>query len=137
MTGPLDNDKHCEMLAANARVAADAMRDGFKTFVQMFSAIVGGSIALRLASSPEQQKLLTDIAPLATALVVFLGLVSVGLIADSFRSFLRHRTKLNTVSGNVVDLPDAQSGITIAIMVIVIVVCMVAFWCLNPIGLKA
>jgi uncharacterized membrane protein len=62
------------MLAAKERVAGDAMRDGFKMFVQLFSAIVGGSIALRV--SPADPKLLTAVAPLAAVLVVFVGLLA-------------------------------------------------------------
>jgi hypothetical protein len=137
---PLSNEKHCEMLSANARVALDAMRGGFKMFVQLFSAIVGGSIALRLAGS-DQAKLLAAVAPLADGLVVFVGAVSVLLIADSFRSFWGHRKKLTEVAGknpnrkDVVPAPTFLSGISVTIMGIVIVVCIVAFIRWNPLRL--
>ena len=140
---PLNNEKHCEMLGANARVAGDAMRDGFKLFVQLFSAIVGGSIALRLSASVGQPKLLTNVAPLAVGLVVFVGLASAGLIADSFRSFLRQRWRLTELAGkdsndaDVVPLPDYQSWITIIIMEIVIAGSVLAFWYYNPLRLMA
>jgi hypothetical protein len=49
-------------LAANARVAGDAMRDGFKLFVQLFSAIVGASIALRFTTGSIDSKLLGPIS---------------------------------------------------------------------------
>jgi hypothetical protein len=64
-----------------------------------------------------------------------------GLIADSFRSFLRHRKTLTDVAGkdsrgkDVVKPPDFQSGITFTIMEIVIVVCILAFYFLNPLRL--
>jgi hypothetical protein len=137
---PLDNDKHCEMLGANARVAGDAMRDGFKLFVQLFSAIVGGSIALRLSASVGQAKLLTNLAPLVAYLVIFVGIVSGLLIADSFRSWLRNRTTLTTAAGKrkdkyVVQELDWQSWITITFMEIVIAACVWAFWIYNPLRL--
>jgi hypothetical protein len=137
---PLSNEKHCEMLAANARVAGDAMRDGFKLFVQLFSAIVGGAIALRLTSSVDP-KLLAAVAPLAEGLVVFVGVVSAGLILDSFRSLRRQRRRLTEVGGkkpngeDVVKPLDFQSWITITIMEIVIVVSILAFWQWNPLRL--
>ena len=119
------------------------MRDGFKLFVQLFSAIVGGSIALRLSASVGQPKLLTNVAPLAVGLVVFVGLASAGLIADRFRSFLRQRWRLTELAGkdsndaDVVPLPDYQSWITIIIMEIVIAGSVLAFWYYNPLRLMA
>jgi Na+/melibiose symporter-like transporter len=75
---------------------------------------------------------------------LFLGLVSAGLIYDSFRSFLRQRERLIKVAGkkpqtdeDVVKPPDAQSWITIRIMWFVIVVCIFAFCWFNPLRLKA
>jgi hypothetical protein len=139
---PLDNDKHCEILGANARVAGDAMRDGFKMFVQLMSAIVGGAIALRLSgSSIEQSTRQTEIARLADGFVMFVGIVSGLLIADSFRSWRRNRTTLTTAAGkrngeNVVQALDWQSWITITVMEIVIAGCVLAFWIWNPLRLK-
>jgi hypothetical protein len=37
----LSDEKHCEMLSAHVRDRAEAMRDGFELFVQLFSALVG------------------------------------------------------------------------------------------------
>jgi hypothetical protein len=139
---PLDNDKHCEMLGANARVAGDAMRDGFKMFVQLMSAIVGGAIALRVSGSSISPTLQTEIARLADGFVLFVGIVSGLLVADSFRSWRRNRKTLTTAAGkrngeDVVQALDWQSWITITVMEIVIAACVLAFWWWNPLRLKA
>jgi hypothetical protein len=139
----LSDEKHCELLAANARVAGDAMRDGFKMFVQLMSAIVGGAIALRVSTSSSiPPNLQTEIARLADGFVLFVGIVNGLLIADSFRSWRRNRKTLVTAAGkrnskDVVKALDWQSWITITVMEIVIAACVLAFWYYNPLRLMA
>jgi hypothetical protein len=52
----LSTDKHCEMLSANVRERNERIYEGFKLFVQLFSALVGAVVLIRLQHPPEKSR---------------------------------------------------------------------------------
>ena len=128
--------KHCEMLAANARDRATAMADWFKLFVQIYSAIVAGSLVLRL--QPEN-KVSAELIILSDLLVVLVAVATAGMMFDSWRAWRGHREKLTEVAGAdatglpIIDPPDLRrSKRTLEIMVLGMVVAVAGFVFFNP-----
>src|SRR5262249_51337075 len=92
----LNPEKHCEMLSANVRDRSEAMRGGFRLFIQLFSALVGGAIFLRI-HLPEN--IPAHFVWLSDLLAWFIVVASSILVWDSFRAWHGHRKKLSDVAG--------------------------------------
>jgi len=104
----LSVEKHCEMLSANVRDRISAISDGFKLFVQLFSALVGGAVVLRLQQSEGIPASFVTLSNLLAILITVAGMIMVG---DAFRSCYGHRTRLSELAGkdeagnNIIRLP--------------------------------
>jgi|GraSoi2013_100cm_1033763.scaffolds.fasta_scaffold19464_3 hypothetical protein len=92
----LSVEKHCEMLSANVRDRIVAIFDGFKLFVQLFSALVGGAVVLRLQYP---KGIPASFVTLSNALAILITVAGMILVWDAFRSWHGHRTKLSEVAG--------------------------------------
>ncbi len=109
-----------------------ATYDAFKLFLQMFSAIVGGSIWLRLqidGEAPLSYEYLSD------ALVVLLALVGVVLVIDNARSWWRYRVRLVEIVGDSahrVPPPKWDSVIAQFLMSVAMIAVTVMFVAFNP-----
>ena len=128
-------DKHCEFLTAHIRDKSQNMYDGFKLFVQLFSALVAGAVFLMLNDSGG---LASRFASLAEA-VALLILVATGvIIAENARSWHEFRRRLSEVAGRnrkrelLIPLPKQNATTVQYVMFAVMVVATVAFWLFNP-----
>jgi hypothetical protein len=132
----LTPEKHCEFLSANVRDRAEAMRDGFKLYVQLYSAIVGGSLVLRLQYGGQ---IPSSIVSLSNWLATLVAAATLALVIDAFRAWKGQRTRLSEVaardeSGKLV-IPEPNlwtSGITFAVMVLAIIAGPILFCIFNP-----
>jgi hypothetical protein len=83
----LSVDQHCGMLTDHIRDRSKAIMDGFKLYVQMFSAIVRGTIVLRL----QYPKIPPSFANLADALTGLIFLMGMVIIWENIRSWYQLR----------------------------------------------
>jgi hypothetical protein len=133
MEETLTRDKHCEFLSANARDRAAAMADWFKLFVQLYSAIVGGALLLRL----QYKAIPANLVSLADWLVVLVIAVSALMVMDSYRAWRRYRKTLMTVAGqragtDIIPRPPWTSWIGITLMLVAMLAALFGFLCFNP-----
>ena len=138
--------KHCEMLAANARHRTDSMAAWFKLFLQLYSAIVGGAVALRLQASHNNVPLdrfdvpLDRFECLSDLLVIFLGVASAALVIGARVAEHGHRKRLTEIAGkdennkDIVPAPGLWQWTGCVVMVAVIVFAAIGFVCLNPLA---
>ena len=132
---PLSSEKHCEMLSANVRHRDEAMVGGFKLFIQLYSAIVGGSLVLRLQS---KEAIPPSIVGLSDWLAVLVAVAAMALVIDSFRSRKEHRWRLSEVAGRdetgnlIIPKPHRlKSSVTFAVMVALITAAPFLFYWFN------
>ena len=92
----LSDDKHCEMLSANIRDRTDKILDGFKLYIQLFSAIVGGCVALRLNRESEIPDSFKFLADGLVALNLLTGLIIIG---QNMVSWYHMRVRLTEIAG--------------------------------------
>jgi hypothetical protein len=134
MPTSLTSEKHCDMLSANVRDRAEAMRDGFKLFIQMFSALVAGAVFLRFS----QGNIPSDFVVLSNFLAWFIALASLLLVGDSFRAWYGQRDKLSKVAGKddagqlIIREISPTSFITFAIVVAIMLAAPILFHVFNP-----
>jgi hypothetical protein len=132
----LEPGKHCELLTQHIRDRNDHIVDGFKLFVQMFTALVGGSVAIRLQYGA---KLPQSLALLGDTLAGLIFVATIVLIVDNVRARYGLRNKLSAVAGmdgrgnHIIPLPrpwwTARAEI---VMVSVVSVAVIVFWTFNP-----
>jgi len=124
----LSDDKHCELLSAGIRDRMLSIQSDFKSFVQLFSALVGGAVALRL-----QYKAHPTFACAADALALLITFTYCLLIFDAFRAWHGYRVRLSEVAGqDIIPPPHMTSMITVIVMIVVIVFAFVGFVFFNP-----
>lgn len=92
----LSVDKNCEMLTAHILNRISAVQDGFKLYVQMFSAILGGAVVLRLQYGPMMPPYF---AWLADALATLIFVNAVVTIYENARSWREFRKMLSDIAG--------------------------------------
>jgi hypothetical protein len=136
----LSPEKHCEMLSADARHRSAAMIDGFKLFIQLYLAIVGGSLILRLQYEAQVP---ASVVGASNAMVALLAIASLALVIDSFRSWYGHRARLSEVAGRdqsgklVIPEPNLRkSSGSFIVMVVLIVAASILFWMFNPLRIS-
>ena len=100
----------------------------FKTFIQTYSAIVGGSVWLRLKFKEPAP---IEYAHLSSALVFLLFLISLVIIIDSHISWCGYRDRLYVLEPKV-GPRKFKSLITPTLMLFVMAVATVGFVCFNP-----
>jgi hypothetical protein len=134
----LSVDKHCELLSATLRDRSVSLRSNFRLFVQLFSALVGGSAALQLQYGP---KITLNFALFADALAILITVACIVLVSDANRSYRRYRDKLTTIAGknekgdDIVPPPDLyETRKTFNTMRIVMVLTVIGFVLFNPLG---
>jgi len=119
------------MLSNAIRDKSAAMYDGSKLFIQMFSAVVGGSVLLRL-QNPK------DIPPafvwLSNCLVVLVATTSAWIIVDHYRSWRGYRRAQSKVAGAVPG-PPTSSAWTLAVMLFVMAIALFGFIEFNTFSL--
>ena len=132
----LSTDTHCEMLVAQIRDKNVSIYDGFKLFVQLFAAIVGGSVVLRLQYGPA---MLPYFANLSEALVVLIFATSTVIILENLRSLHQYKIRLSNVAGmdkaglRVVPLPRTFAAHKVEVFMFgVMLLAMMMFHMFNP-----
>ena|SRR5262249_54104793 len=130
----LSVEKHCEMLSANVRDRIAAMFEGFKLFVQLFSALVGGAVVLRLQYPKGIPASFVTLSNLLAILITIAGVIMVG---DALRSWHGHRQKLSELAGkdtagNDVIPPARWHPSSAWFMLLAMLVACVLFWLFNP-----
>jgi len=140
MAGPemerLSTDKHCELLSANVRERSASIYEGFKLFVQLFSALVGGAVIIRLQHPKD---LPTSFVTLSNALALLITFAGVILVTNGLWAWWGHRKKLSEVAGKdetgnaIIPPPRIGLGqVSVWIMIFVMVISCVVFWWFNP-----
>ena len=131
----LDTNTHCQMLTEHIRDRNATITDAFKSFVSTFTAIVGGSVALKASAYPVTASTVT----LANFLVLLSGLAAIIIIADNYRAWFQYRLVLANVAGateggqNIVPPPRFWTSARVEfLMVAVIVVTCLLFLIYNP-----
>src|SRR5882672_6495888 len=104
-TEMLTAEKHCEILDTNIREKIATIYSSYKLFVQLFSGIVGGSVALALQYGES-----LPFALLSSALAALVVFTCRSMILDSHDSWFRFREKLRTVAGTEADIPPPVSA---------------------------
>lgn len=130
----LNDETHCQMLSATLIDRSASLRSNFRMFIQLFSALVGGSAALRL-----QYGALIYFAILANILAILITSGCAFLICDAFRSWRGYRCKLTEVankgSGHCIIQPaSSDTENTFKMMIRVMAVALIGFVLLNPLG---
>jgi hypothetical protein len=135
----LSVDKHCEMLTAHIRDRSAAITEGFKLFIQMFSAVVGGALLLRL----QYPKIAPCFALLADALTGLIFVMGVVIILENVRSWYEYRKVLSDVAGNdesgkrIIPGPLPWKAVRIeTVMITVMIIAWLAFCWFNPLRLS-
>ncbi len=128
-------DAHCAMLTDHIRDKNAQMMDGFKHFVQLYAAILGGSVAIRLQYGADQT---ASYANSANLLVSLVALVSCLVVFENYRSWTAFRRKLSVVAGDdvngkaIVPMPKSRAGWVHIALFTTMIIATVAFWILNP-----
>jgi hypothetical protein len=124
----LSTDKHCEILDLNLRDKIATIYSSFRLFVQLYAAIIGGSVWLQSSGKVP--------AGFATVATLLAGLVSVTcsvMILDAQRSWYGFRKHLSEVSTSI---PPPKSLIrssgVVGLMVFVMTLALVVFYFCNP-----
>ena len=132
----LTRDTHCELLVDQIRDKISHILEGFKLYAQLFSAIVAGSVTLKLQYAGQN---VSQYARLADALVTLVGVVSAVIIIDNIRSWKLLRDRLSELAGIdeegklVVPPPRIMTSIKAqGLMLIIILITTAGFWCFNP-----
>jgi hypothetical protein len=132
----LSVEKHCEMLSANVRERSASIYDGFKLFVQLFSALVGGAVVIRLYPTKDVPSSFTN---LSNGLAVLITGASVLLVLNAFWSWWGQRKRLSEVAGKDEAgkdiIPAPRMGLrqaSVWIMVVVMLVACALFLRCNP-----
>lgn len=132
----LKAEKHCEILSDHIRFKSQAMYDGFKLFVQMFSGILGGAIVIRLQYG---KSIPVEFVGLSNALVIVVVITVSVIIVDHFRSWYFYRKALTRVAGRdrfnryIVPPPNlSTSSFSLVTMIAVIAASAIGFVLFNP-----
>jgi hypothetical protein len=140
----LSVDKHCEILTGHIRDRVSAMTDAFKLYVQMFSAIVGGAVVLKLQYKNEVP---ASFIWLSDALVFLILLTCAVIIIENMRSWYSYRERLSNFAGKskrgkrknkksklelVVPTPEVRNLMVQFVMLGVMTVACGAFFIFNP-----
>jgi hypothetical protein len=127
----LSVEKHCETLSANVRDRIPEIFDGFKLFVQLFSALVGGALVLRLQYAKDVPASFVTLSNLLAILITVAGMIMVG---DAFRSWHGHRTKLSELAGkdqageNIIPLPRWHPSSAWFMLVAMLISCVLFYF---------
>lgn len=131
----LSVDKHCEMLTGRIRDRVNGIMEGFKLFVRMFSAVVGGAVVLHL----QYPTISPSYALRADALIFLIFLTGTIIILENARSWYGDRKRLSEIAGNdesgkpIVPPPMIWKAMRLACLLIaVMVVALLGFCWLNP-----
>lgn len=137
----LTDEKHCELLSAGIRHRSLSMQSNFRLFTQLFTGLVGGSVALRLQYGADMPSVFSH---LADALAILITSTCAVLICDAFCAWYGYRRRLSEVAGN---KPDGtavirpprmtESAITLTIMFVVMVAALVGFVAFNPLRISS
>ena len=134
----LSVDKHCDMLSTGVLSRVAAGFDGFKLFVQLFSALAGGAVVVRLQYKGSIPAQFVTLSNLLAVLITFTGVILVG---DAFRSWHGYRKRLSEVAGkdpasgeNIIPPPHWVSSVWP--MIAVMLISCVLFWYFNPLRMS-
>ncbi len=126
----LSTDKHCELLDTNIRDKIATIYASFRLFIQLFSAIIGGSIALYLQGDG---KIPPSFALLANALAALVVITCGVMIVDAQFSWRRFRLKLSEVAPEIPPpLSLIRSSRTVGAMLLVMILALALFVRFNP-----
>jgi hypothetical protein len=128
----VSEDKQYEFITNRVSDLSNATEDGLKLFVPMYSAILGGSIWLRLQlkdAVPPSYKYLSD------ALILLLTFVCIYIVLDNLRAWWWYRQKLAEITSGS-KYPATQPHWSAAIIEVVLCAAMfaagIAFVLFNP-----
>lgn len=132
----LSDDTHCTMLVDQIRDKIAHILEGFKLFVQLFSAIVAGTVTLRLQFGEAESG---KFALAADFLVFLVALVTIVIILDNIRSWIALRRRLSEVAGvrsdgaPIIEPPRVWTSFRIqGLMLLIVALTTAGFWIFNP-----
>jgi hypothetical protein len=126
----LSIEKHCEMLSAVVRDRLASISDGFKLFVQLFTALVAGVVVMRMTYAPE--RIPATFAWLSNGLAILITAATVLMVWDAFRSWHGYRKRLSEVAGESIIPPPKWFPSSVWIMVSVMLIACGLFCWFNP-----
>ena len=132
----LSVDKHCEILTSHMRDRISSMRGGFKNFIQMYSAIVGGVVVLSLQYRDKIPPSFETLSNILISLVYFMATIH---IVEELCSWYRLRKKLSAIAGMdqfhkpLIPFPKIWPSMIIELaMLAVMLIAFVVFYMFNP-----
>ena len=128
----ISDEKQYEYIGSVIIDRIDRVRDAFKLYLQLFAAIVGGSIWLSTQNiSPVARR---TYAFVSNALVGLLIVVTVIMVYAALRSWWRSRETMSNFDGGQYPIPGPEFQAIVA--EIAMLLCMIAsaaiFFCFNP-----
>jgi hypothetical protein len=132
-------DKEYEFVSEQIRFHVDKVYESFKLFIQLFSAIVGGSIWLSAQGSPK----VTTYIYLSDFLVFLIAAPSIIMIVEHWRAWRGYRHAQNRLGGKdengkeLIPLPSpilSWSSATEFAMIGTMIIGTCLFWVWNPFG---
>jgi hypothetical protein len=130
----LTPETHCEILSAGVRDRLASISNGFRLFVQLFSALVGGAVALRLQYAED---IPASFVTLSDYLAVLIPIAATILVGDAFQSWLGYRKKLSEVAGkdeegkNIIPPPRWWPSSVWFMFLVMLISCVLFVW-FNP-----
>jgi hypothetical protein len=125
----LSNEEHCKLLTLQLLERLKYIMDGFKLFIQVFTALVGGAVAVRLQYG---EKTPPSFARLGDALAIIIFIATAALILENLRAWYGYRNALSAFAGlnetNRHIIPRPRAWWTARIEIIMILV-MIAATC--------
>lgn len=97
--GMISTDKQYEFLTSQTTAHSERSLDAFKLFIQIFSAIVGGSIWLSVQGrwTLDQRH---SFSTLSNILVCLIAFVTIAMISDNLRAWHGYRVAISKLSEN-------------------------------------
>lgn len=92
----LSVDAHCAMLAAHMTARMNDMHDAFRQYMQVLSALAGGSV---IATLQYGRSAIAPYSIYLDLLAIFAAMVATILIVENIRAWVGYRNRLHEVAG--------------------------------------
>jgi hypothetical protein len=128
----ISEEAHYKYVGSVIKHRLDQIRDAFRLFLQLFSAIVGGSIwlSIQVAEKPSRH----TYARVSDLLVALLTLVTAVMVSEALRGWWGYRKTLSRfdTGQHRIPMPRKRSLVTEIVMVACMVGAAVVFVWFNP-----
>jgi hypothetical protein len=136
----VSDEKQYEFVTSQIAAQIERIVAGFKLFIQLFSAVVGGTVWLKLQI---KEPIPAGYIWLSDALVSLITVTTFLMVLMNLLSWFGYRRAQcdlvgkNKVGSYIVPLPKWKSSLTELAMMFTMVAAMILFWCFNPLAQAA